>query len=1163
MTYPEYKSLNLPEIDQEILKFWEEEKIFDQSVSSREGKTPFIFYEGPPSANGIPGIHHVLSRTLKDLFCRYKTLQGFQVKRKGGWDTHGLPVELSVEKMLGIKKDDIGKKISIEEYNGICRKEVMKYKDVWENLTKKMGYWTDLEHPYITFENNYIETLWWLLKKFYEKGYLYEGYTIQPYSPAAGTGLSTHELNQPETYKPIRDTSIVAQFKISHESLVNSHLKEFVNDKSPMTNDFYFLAWTTTSWTLPSNCALAVGENIIYSLVKTFNPYTSLPITVILAKDLVGKYFPEKNAELKLEDYKPGDKELPFKIIGEVVGKDLEWIRYEQLMPYVQPDGKAFVVIVGDFVTTEEGTGIVHTASLFGADDFRVCKAKGIASILVKDENNKSVPLVNLQGRFVKEVIDFAGEYVKEQYYTEEEKEIERQKQGGQKYLSVDERISIKLKKENKAFKVEKFEHPYPHCWRTDKPILYYPLDSWFIKVTACKERLVELNKTINWKPESTGIGRFGNWLENVQDWNLSRSRYWGTPLPIWKTEDGTEEICIGSIEELITEYQKATSAGLNKNSRLTSSPDLLGIHDSPKESGQTRLDVELHKPYVDEIQLISAKGKVMRRIPDLVDVWFDSGAMPYAQWHYPFENQETFKSNFPADYIAEGVDQTRGWFYTLHVIAGMLFDSVAYKNVVSNGLVLDKFGNKMSKRIGNVVEPFEVMAQYGADATRWYLVSNSQPWDNLKFDIGGVDEVRRKLFGTLYNTYAFFALYANIDGFEIDEMKVVPVQERSEMDRWILSKLHSLVKSVTESYDDYNPTPAARLIEEFVDRHLSNWYVRLSRRKFWKGEMSGDKRAAYETLFECLNVVGQLMSPIAPFFSEWLYINLTGGVRDKAVQNKTPLAAPSVHLTLLTKAEENIIDKDLEERMELAQNISSLVFSIRKKVNIKVRQPLQKILLPTSDEHIKDQVTKVKDLILSEVNVKELEFLSDASGFIKKRVKPNFKLLGQKLGKRMKQANELLSSLPQQEILKLEQKGSIELEIDGEKIPIEIKEVELISEDIPGWEVANESELTVALDVSITEILRQEGYSRELVNRIQKLRKDLNFNVTDHIDVLMEKSDEINLSVLKFKNYICAEILADSLELVDSLDHGVSIDVNELLVKIIIKQKTSRDGKK
>ncbi|MCY7410071.1 MAG: isoleucine--tRNA ligase [Chitinophagales bacterium] len=1154
MKYPEYKSLNLPEIDEQILKFWEEEKIFEQSISSREGKKAFVFYEGPPSANGKPGIHHVLSRTLKDIFCRYKTLNGFKVNRKGGWDTHGLPIELSVEKTLGIKKDDIGKKISVEEYNKVCREEVMKYKNVWEDLTRKMGYWMDMEHPYVTFENNYIETLWWLLKQFYEKGYLYEGYTIQPYSPAAGTGLSSHELNQPGTYQPIRDTSAVAQFKVIRDEK-SAFIWELAHKQvSPTGRDLegagiFFLAWTTTPWTLPSNCALAVGEKITYSLVSTFNPYTSLPITVIIAKDLVSKYFHEKNSELKLEDYNEGDKDIPFKIITEVLGKDLEWINYEQLLPYVKPEGKAFVVIVGDFVTTEDGTGIVHTASLFGADDFRVCKAKGIASILVSDENGKKVPVVNLQGKFVKEITDFAGEYVKEQYYTPEEKEAERMKQGGQKYLTVDERIGIKLKKENKAFKVEKFEHPYPHCWRTDKPILYYPLDSWFIKVTAARERLIELNKTINWKPEATGTGRFGNWLENVQDWNLSRSRFWGTPLPIWKTEDGTEEICIGSIEELTQEFDKAVAAGLNKNSKLT-------IRNS-------KLEIDLHKPFVDDVILISKGGKQMRRVPDLIDVWFDSGAMPYAQWHFPFENKEIFKSNFPADYIAEGVDQTRGWFYTLHVIAGMLFDSVAYKNVIANGLVLDKAGNKMSKRIGNVVEPFEVMSLYGTDATRWYLVSNSQPWDNLKFDINGVDEVRRKLFGTPYNTYNFFALYANIDGFQIDG-KVVPISERSEMDRWILSKLNSLIKSVTENFEDYNPTPAARMIEEFIDRDLSNWYVRLSRRKFWKPskpedemveaggiKMSKDKRAAYETLFECLQVISQLMSPIAPFFSDWLFKNLIAG------DPKSSGAAASVHLTHLKKTNLAFIDLDLEERMELAQNITSLILSLRKKVNIKVRQPLQKFLLPFPTKHFKEQVEMMKELILSEVNVKELEFLDDDASFIKKKIKANFKLLGQKLGKNMKQANELLMALNQDEIRTLERSGSINLFLGNESVAINSNEVEIISEDIPGWQVVNEGGLTVALDITINEQLKLEGNARELVNLIQKMRKDLDFNVTDRIDLQIEEQPEINSLLVNYKNYICAEILADTLVIVKSLDNGVSLIINDFTAKVLVTRKT------
>ncbi|MFI5134528.1 MAG: isoleucine--tRNA ligase [Chitinophagales bacterium] len=1139
--------MNLSEIDKAILKFWEEEKIFEQSVSSREGKTPFVFYEGPPSANGRPGIHHVISRTIKDLFCRYKTLKGFQVKRKSGWDTHGLPVELSVEKMLGIRKDDIGKKISVEEYNKICREQVMKYKDVWEDLTKKMGYWVDLEHPYVTFENSYIETLWWLLKKFYEKGYLYEGYSIQPYSPAAGTGLSTHELNQPGTYKPLKDTSIIAQFKV-----VRDEKSEFLFRN--VETDLYFIAWTTTPWTLPSNCALAVGEKITYSLVQTFNPYTFKPITVILAKELIGKYFHERNALLNLEDYKEGDKEIPFKILDDAIGKDLEWIRYEQLMPYVKPEGKAFVVIVGDFVSTEEGTGIVHTASLFGADDFRVCNQKGIASILVTDENGRKSPLVDLQGRFVKQITDFAGEFVKEQYYSDEEKEKERQKQGGAKYLSVDERIAIKLKKENKAFKTEKYEHPYPHCWRTDKPILYYPLNSWFIKVTACRERLVELNKTINWKPASTGEGRFGNWLENIQDWNLSRSRFWGTPLPIWRTEDGSEEKCIGSVDELKKEIEKALAFGIEESTAKLVSEILKNDN------------IDLHKPFVDEVILISKSGKPMKRVADLIDVWFDSGAMPYAQWGldeekvhagdtFPFG--EGWDGAFPADYIAEGVDQTRGWFYTLHVIAGMLFDSVAYKNVIANGLVLDKFGNKMSKRLGNAVEPFETMEKYGADATRWYLISNAQPWDNLKFDFAGIEEVRRKLFGTLYNTYAFFALYANIDSFEMDEQHVFPVSKRSEMDRWILSKLHSLVKSVDAFYNDYDPTPAARLIEEFVDRHMSNWYVRLSRRRFWKGEMNEDKKAAYETLFECLNVVVQLMSPIAPFFSDWLYKNLTDGIREKATKNNSPLKWPSVHLTELTKSQSGIVDSDLEERMELAQDISSLVLSIRKKVNLRVRQPLQKILIPSSGKHFEDQISAVRDLILSEVNVKELEFIKNEAGFITKKVKPNFKLLGNKLGKKMKVAQQLLTSLGQDQIRSLEQFGSVLLKIEGEDVQILINEVEVVSEDVTGWQVASQGNLTAALDTTITESLREEGNAREIVNQIQKLRKELDFSVTDRIEVELEKRSEIISSVLNFKKYICAEILADTFELSDHVNGSNTIEVNDLPVKIIIKRKT------
>lgn len=1118
-SYPEYKVLDLPAIDRQILQFWEEEQIFEQSIVTRKGKPPYIFYDGPPSANGRPGIHHVISRTIKDLFCRYKTLKGFEVKRKAGWDTHGLPVELAVEKVLGIRKDDIGKKISVEEYNRICREEVLKYKDVWEDLTRKMGYWLDLDHPYITFETNYIETLWWLLKQFHDKGYLYEGYSIQPYSPAAGTGLSTHELNQPGTYKPLRDTSVVAQFKITMEALSQSMLAKWV----PINTDCFFLAWTTTPWTLPSNCALAIGEKITYALVNTFNPYTFRQVTVVLAKELVGKYFPEKNAALKLADYKPGDKEIPFKILGELAGKELEGIRYEQLLPYAKPEGNAFVVVSGDFVTTEDGTGIVHIAPSFGADDFRLAKKYGIGALT----------LVDKRGRFTEEVTDFAGEFVKEQYLTDEEKEAEKVKQGRNKYLSVDERIAIKLKDENKAFKVEKFEHSYPHCWRTDKPILYYPLDSWFIKTTAARDRLIELNKTINWKPEATGTGRFGNWLENLQDWNLSRSRFWGTPLPVWITDDGKEEICIGSIAELTQEFEKAKAAGFNAGSTLQ-------IKDG-------RLQIDLHKPFVDEIVLVSPSGKPMKRVPDLVDVWFDSGAMPYAQLHYPFENKELLSENFPADYIAEGVDQTRGWFFTLHVIGVMLFDSVAFKNVIANGLVLDKFGNKMSKRLGNIVEPFETLSNFGADATRWYLISNAQPWDNLKFDSNGIDEVRRKLFGTLYNTYAFFTLYANIDQFSYREDEI-PMEKRPEIDRWILSLLNSLMKDTEAAFEDYEPTKAARAIQTFVDEHLSNWYVRLCRRRFWKGEYENDKIAAYQTLYNCLETISQLIAPVSPFFADWLFRNLNGVTgRKKEI---------SVHLTSFPVSNAALIDKPLEERMQWAQDISSMVLSLRKKVNIKVRQPLSRIMIPYSGEKIRQQLMQVRELILSEVNVKELDFVTDTSGIVTKRVKPNFKLLGARLGKKMKAVNEQLLSLHQDQIQMLELEGFTELIVDNEAIAINLSEVEVISEDIPGWQVANQGDLTVALDVTITPELVEEGNAREIVNKLQKMRKELGFNVTDIITVSIEQNETINSTVINYKNYICAEILADSLELVDSLGDITPIDVNEIPVKVIIKQK-------
>lgn len=1119
--YPEFKQLNLPSIDKEILAKWDAEKTFEQSIAVRKGNPSFTFYEGPPSANGLPGIHHVMARTIKDIFCRYKTLQGYQVKRKGGWDTHGLPIELSVEKTLGITKDDIGKKISIEDYNKACRTEVMKYKNVWDDLTRKMGYWVDLENPYITFENSYIETCWYLLKMLHEKKLLYKGYTIQPYSPAAGTGLSSHELNQPGTYRNVKDTSVIAQFKIEENQVL-----PFIEDLSGA----YFLAWTTTPWTLPSNCALAVGEKITYVGVQTFNPYTFKPVTVILAKDLLGKYFPEKNAELKLEDYKEGDKAIPFKVVAEVKGKDLVGIKYEQLMPYVQPHGKAFEVIIGDFVTTEDGTGIVHTASVFGADDFRVCNENGIKSILVKDEDGNEMPLVDKRGKFVKEVTDFAGEYVKAEYLTDEEKEAERKKQGGEKYLSVDERIAIKLKQENKAFKVEKYEHSYPHCWRTDKPVLYYPLDSWFVKTTACKERMVELNKTINWKPESTGTGRFGNWLENLVDWNLSRSRYWGIPLPIWRTEDKKEEKCIGTIAELKTEIEKAVAAGFMDVKHL-------------EHVDASKSDFDLHRPYVDNIILVSPTGKKMWRETDLIDVWFDSGAMPYAQNHWLGSPQPPIE--YPADFIAEGVDQTRGWFFTLHAIAVMLFDSVAFKNVVSNGLVLDKNGNKMSKRLGNAVDPFTTIEKYGIDATRWYMISNAQPWDNLKFNIDGIGEVQRKLFGTLYNTYSFFALYANIDGFAIDEQNIVPVKERQELDRWIISKLHSLVKDVCSAYDDYEPTKAVRAIEDFVDEHLSNWYVRLSRRRFWRSEMNQDKKAAFETLYECLMVTSQLMSPVSPFFSDWLYRNLSDSIREAAVKNKTPLKYPSVHLSLITKAEENVIDADLEKRMELAQKYSSMVLALRKKVNIRVRQPLNKILIPENDAYTKERIEAVKQLILSETNVKEIEYFQDSLGLLaSKRIKANFKSLGKKVGGLMKEVADTISKLSQGDINELQEKGRILIQTSKEPQEITADDVEITTEDIPGWTVNTDGKYTVALDITINEALKQEGIARELVNRVQNLRKDKGFEVTDRIHVKLKKQDVITPSVVSNKEYICAEILAGSLEMVDALETPAAVEI-------------------
>jgi len=1102
--YKEYKSLDLPSLENEVGKFWEEKKIFEKSILIRDGKESFVFYEGPPSANGMPGIHHVMGRSIKDLFCRYKTQRGFQVNRKSGWDTHGLPVELSVEKNLGITKEDIGEKISIEEYNAECRREVLKYQDAWEKLTHKMGYWVDLKNPYITYDNNYIETLWWALKQLYDKGLLYEGYTIQPYSPAAGTGLSTHELNQPGCYRLVKDTTVVAQFKV-----VNDEKSKFLFHDVQLP--VYFLSWTTTPWTLPSNTALTVGGEIEYSHIQTFNPYTAIPINVILAKSLIAKYFESnfENAEMKFE---VGKKELPWKVLSTFKGKDLDGIRYEQLLPYQQPtDGDAFKVVTGDFVTTEDGTGIVHTAPSFGSDDFRMAKKYNLGSLT----------LIDKQGKFVDGVGEFSGMYVKN--YKDDKN-----------YESPDVLICIKLKKENKAFKVEKYEHNYPHCWRTDKPVIYYPLDSWFVKTTVAKDRMMELNNTINWKPESTGTGRFGNWLENLQDWNLSRSRFWGTPLPLWKSEDETEVVCIGSIADL--KEQINLSAENAKQFGLE--------YDVQSISGNLK---DLHRPFIDRIYLISKTGKKLSRTPDLVDVWFDSGAMPYAQWHFPFENKELFAKNFPADFIAEGVDQTRGWFFTLHALATLLYDSVAYKNVVSNGLVLDKNGNKMSKRLGNSVDPFETLDKYGADATRWYMISNSQPWDNLKFDIAGIDEVKRKFFGTLYNTYNFFALYANIDKFNYSEEEV-PLNKRPEIDQWIISLLNSLVKTVQTDFENYEPTHAVRTIQQFVDEHLSNWYVRLCRRRFWKGDYTEDKIAAYQTLYKCLLTISKLIAPVSPFFADKLYIDLN------SISKKEN--AESVHLSDWPETKDKEIDSSLEERMQIAQDISSLVLSLRKKVNIKVRQPLNKIMIPVLNATFKSQVEAIQDLVLSEVNVKALEFITDAEGVIKKKAKANFKLLGQKLGKNMKAAADVIVLFNQKEIAELERNKAITVLINDKPVEIFLEEVEIFSEDIPGWQVANKNELTVALDITISNSLQEEGNARELVNKLQKMRKDGGFNITDRVMLSIEKHDSINATLLNFKNYICAEILADDLQMVEQLSDAEVVEVNDFPIKIILKQK-------
>lgn len=1124
--YPEFEQLNMPSIEKEILQWWKENKVFEHSISERSEDKRFVFYEGPPSANGKPGIHHVMARTIKDLFCRYKTLQGYRVERKAGWDTHGLPVELNVEKQLGITKADIGTKISVEEYNKHCREDVMRYTDLWNELTEKMGYWVDLKKPYVTYENDYIETLWALLKKLYDKELLYEGYTIQPYSPAAGTGLSSHELNQPGCYRNVKDATAIAMFKVVKNSESN-FLFETEN------SDVRILAWTTTPWTLPSNTALAVGNSIEYVLVKTFNAFTFKPIHVVLAKDLMSQYFLKENEALDFESYKEGDKKIPYKVLQSFKGIDLRDIRYEQLLPYTQPnDGDAFRVIIGDFVTTTDGTGIVHIAPSFGSDDFRVAKQNGIGSLTLVDKQGKFVDAVN------DEIFPLQNRYVKEDYYTAAEKEAEYQHQklvlsekgiipNLKSFISVDDLIVLKLKLENKLFKTEKYEHSYPHCWRTDKPVIYYPLDSWFIKTTAIKNRLIELNKTINWKPAHTGEGRFGQWLENLVDWNLSRSRYWGTPLPIWRNDSG-EEKCIGSVAELKAEIEKAVKAGISKAIEVT----------------------DLHKPIVDEIVLVSDTGKPMQRVPDLIDVWFDSGAMPYAQWHYPFENENIFKQNFPADFIAEGVDQTRGWFFTLHVLAVALFDSVAYKNVVSNGLLLDKNGNKMSKRLGNVIDPFDAIDNYSADATRWYMIRNSDPWDNMKFDIEGLQEVQRSLFGTLYNTYSFFALYANIDKPAKAPNTLSENKNFVELDRWILSRLQTLLKEVTSFYEDFEPTKAARAIEKFMDEDLSNWYVRLNRRRFWKGEMSEDKQAAYDTLYFCLNTVTQLMSPIAPFFSEWLYGNLHGNLFQSTSKDKVN----SIHLSLLQKANETFVNSDLEARMDLAQRACSLILSLRKKEKIKVRQPLNKILIPVLNSTQEQQFKRVESYILSEVNVKEIEYINDASGIVKKKIKPNFRELGKRAGQKIKAIQQAVSEFNQEDISRIEREKMYALNIDGEEFVLQLAEVEIQTEDIPGWLVVSDAGLTVALDVTITEDLRKEGNAREFINKVQNLRKDKNFQVLDKIKVSVVKNNTFEEALAQFHDYISNEILAKQIAVVDTLDIADEVQMNDEVLQVKVE---------
>ena len=1138
--FAEYSKFDLSNVNKEVLKKWQDGDIFHKSLEIREGYPSFVFYEGPPSANGMPGIHHVIARSIKDIFCRYKTMKGFLVNRKAGWDTHGLPVELGVEKSMGITKEDIGKKISVADYNAACRRDVMKFTKEWEDLTDKMGYWVDMENPYITYDNRYIETLWYLLKELYKKGLLYKGYTIQPYSPAAGTGLSSHELNQPGCYRDVKDTTCTAQFHI-------------LDPKPEMAQfgDAFFLAWTTTPWTLPSNTALCVGPNITYVAVQTYNPYTGMPMTVVLAKDLMDAHFNPKAAGLELSDYKIGHKLIPFKVVGEWKGPELAGMHYEQLIPWVNPGEGAFRVITGDYVTTEDGTGIVHIAPTFGADDDRVAKAAGVPPLMMIDKDGNRRPMVDMTGKFyLLEDLDpefvqtrmnaadydpFQGKFVKNAYDPEKTDKDE----------TLDIEICMMLKVQNRVFRIEKHVHNYPHCWRTDKPVLYYPLDSWFIRTTACRDRMIELNNTINWKPQSTGTGRFGKWLENLQDWNLSRSRYWGTPLPIWRTEDGTEEKCIGSVEELYNEIEKAVKAGF-----MESNP----YKDKGFNPGEYNKDnyekIDLHRPYVDEVILVSESGKPMKRETDLIDVWFDSGAMPYAQIHYPFENKEILDNRtvYPADFIAEGVDQTRGWFFTLHALATMVFDSVAYKAVVSNGLVLDKNGNKMSKRLGNAVDPFSTIEQYGSDPLRWYMITNASPWDNIKFDIDGMDEVRRKFFGTLYNTYSFFSLYANVDGFDYSEPDV-PLNERPEIDRWILSLLNTLVKDVDGFYDTYEPTRAGRAISEFVNDNLSNWYVRLNRRRFWGGGMTTDKLSAYQTLYTCLETIAKLMAPIAPFYADQLFCDLIAVTGRETVE--------SVHLSDFPKYDEALIDKDLEERMKMAQDVSSMVLALRRKVNIKVRQPLQTIMVPVMDAHQQESIEAVKNLILNEVNVKELKFVDNAAGILVKRIKPDFKKLGPRYGKIMKSLAAAIQSMSQEDILAFEAAGTFTLNVEGQDATIERTDVEIISEDIPGWLVANEGRLTVALDITVTESLRKEGLARELVNRIQNLRKSNGYDITDKINVTILSTDEMDDAIKEFNEYIANQVLAVSVEITEhAISDATVLDFEDFNLSVRIEKE-------